>query len=415
MSEDRTHNPRGPSGLKRIMNCSAAAALISQCPPSKSGPDALKGTAVHWVIEQLMRSEQKKGAYVYYGNRSITLEGKEIKITPEMVDNAEFCVRYIKEQLALYDVPISELGIEDKVVFIRKSETDLNEDIDGSLDYGFVVPYQGIVTIDYKNGYHKVSALGNEQLLAYALGKYNQLSEFMKAEIQWIKIVIVQQQTVEEWTCDVEFLLNFRQLVIKAFNASIVTPERSAEFKTGEWCKWCPAQFNGCPAYDQLEIRQLQESFKDLPIVEQAKTLPAPSQITPQNAYALLRSEKTMDTFFKQLKQYALGVLENGTEEQKAEYRAAGFTLKESLGDREYVDPDAALVAVGNFVVERLKVTNQGKPINLDLDTLQTEPEILSPAQMEKHLKKEYNISEKQFAELGLTKRENKGYMLKYD
>lgn len=383
--------------MERMFNCSGSPLLIEQCPIIPSGKDSKLGTAVHFLGEQALRYKMGEAPFKVY--RHVEVEGENISVTDTMIDCADFYSDYVMSLILKYN--ITENFIE--------SEVNVMDDIFGSLDYGGYVPYHGIVVVDYKNGYHKVPVLGNKQLLAYALGVYNSLSPMAQDELQWVKLVIVQQKSIDVWDTDVEMLLRFRDLLRNALEATKL--ENKPELKAGDWCKWCPAQIR-CPAWDKRELELLRLDFKDFPVAtELPKQLPKPQDLNPANLIAIIRSEQALDSWFKQARQYVTWILESGTDEEKSEYAAAGFSLKPSLGDREWIEvPVQAEQCQGTYMERHL--WGDEEP---DYAThFYTPPKLLSPAQMEKLKGAD---GKKLFTKEELeeyTTRETKGNTLKY-
>jgi hypothetical protein len=207
------HAKHSPSGAKRRFACHGSLTLESFF-PNVGNAYSDDGTAKHHVAAKCLEKGGDAAAWVG-SNIPIRENGRlkhRLEFTAEMAEPTQQYIDYVRsvvcddpywvEQQVEFghyiDVP-DQFGTSD-VILLREYWDDETQEL----------AYE-LVVIDAKFGHKRVSVDANPQLLYYALGSYGRFKADFN--IKRIRLVIYQPEHggESEWTCSVEYLLQFAQ------------------------------------------------------------------------------------------------------------------------------------------------------------------------------------------------------------
>lgn len=260
---ERAHARISPSALARIIKCPGSVNFIEEMGfEDESGTAADEGTILHSFAEDclvkglephdLVGEEREYNGYRYEMTEADAdgiLEGLDIldDIPGKMlVETRVDLGRWLPGQFGTSDVAIIQK---------LKSSTALPKTI-------------WVTVFDWKFGFNAVSPVENPQLMAYALGIWDNHAQHMIPEEHWhlvkIKLIICQPRAPGgggEWVLSLDDLLTFGKM-LKKLGKTVADPK--APRIAGSWCDkgYCPgAKTLKCPEYDRFNL----EMFKDDP------------------------------------------------------------------------------------------------------------------------------------------------------
>lgn len=338
MSAPKKHSKFSASASERWLNCPGSVALNEKIPPQPESKYAAEGTLAHEFLEHLL----KTGKWNKNG-------------TNEMREHVDFAHLWIlKEQ--------NRLGA-DLLTETRVSLAHVHPEAFGTLDAALVELFGELVVIDFKYGAGvPVEAEENTQMIYYALG----LAHEHGWNFETVRLAIVQPRAyhdagpIRTWTLSIDELKNWETV----FRIGIEKAEsKNAPLCAGSWCKWCPAgETNVCPA---ISTRALREAQADFAPTTGALKLPPPENI--KNLSAALTAFPKIKTWIDGVEDYAFKQMESGV-------KIPGFKLVEKRSTRKWInEPSTTKEALREFGPEVL-----------------TDPELLSPAKLEKIVGKEW-------------------------
>jgi len=324
----------GGSTAKRVMNCPGSVALCAKMPPQPSSKYANEGTLLHNIIAEVLEHDKKPIEFLgtTYEDITFTKDLLEDKLYPAL------------DLLNVVD-PNCEMDI---AVETRVGFGDFLPDVYGSTDLLGRIGQRAIV-LDWKFGDGvAVEAEENPQLMFYAA------AAMRTPEVQWvfegateIECIIVQPPELKRWVTTPERIKKFEQELKLAVK---LAQSADAPLKVGDHCRWCVAKPT-CPLMTGAVDRAVHAQL-DILNVEQIS--------------GYLRQADMLEQWITDLRALAHRILETGKP-------LPGYKLVAKRATRQWVDEDAALVAM----------LNDGIPE----DELLTS-KIISPAQAEKVLKK---------------------------
>lgn len=324
----------GGSTAKRVMNCPGSVALCAKMPPQPSSKYANEGTLLHNIIAEVLEHDKKPIEFLgtTYEDITFTKDLLEDKLYPAL------------DLLNVVD-PNCEMDI---AVETRVGFGDFLPDVYGSTDLLGRIGQRAIV-LDWKFGDGvAVEAEENPQLMFYAA------AAMRTPEVQWvfegateIECIIVQPPELKRWVTTPERVKKFEQELKLAVK---LAQSADAPLKIGDHCRWCVAKPT-CPLMTGAVDRAVHAQL-DILNVEQIS--------------GYLRQADMLEQWITDLRALAHRILETGKP-------LPGYKLVAKRATRQWVDDDAALVAM----------LNDGIPE----DELLTS-KIISPAQAEKVLKK---------------------------
>lgn len=346
----RKHSDFAASSSERWMNCHGSVALSKKAPPQKESPYAIEGTTAHECLEFIVNrrsnlEKAKSEALKKYDNE-------------EMVTHALAALEVI---LKLKPSKTAKLVVEQRVHLKQ-----IGPGLFGTLDYAWIDTWGELTVIDYKYGQgvavYPCDEEGNEnsQLMYYAAGiahKYNY-------EFDSVKLVIIQPRVwneegkiFQEHKTTIGKLRKFEKQVKIAVGVA-KTP--NAPLKAGDWCKWCPAG-PMCPEISDNQMRNadifLEESSGEVAV-------PEPKALTPERLPKMLAACDVLETWIEKVREYAFELAKSGT-------KIEGRKLVQKRATRSWL-PNAEAQAKKLFG-----------------DKAFSEPQFLSPAQLEKAVGKD--------------------------
>ena len=323
----------GGSTAKRVINCPGSVALVAKMPPKPSSEHADRGTLLHNAIATILESINADVIGMKYEDQVLTQELYDEKIMTA---------------LALLDEvdPDKEMQYE---VETRVDFGDLLPGVFGSTDLIGRIDDRAIV-LDWKFGDGvAVTAEENDQLMFYAAAAMRTTALSWAFDgVKEIECVIVQPPVMRRWVTTKERVAQFERDLVKAVKASEFP---DAALKTGEHCRWCAAK-PVCPKMTGAVDRALQMQVKEIDVDMLGR---------------YLKNADLLEEWIKDLRALALQLLESDAP-------VPGYKLVAKRGTRQWTDETKALEALHDMGVPRAELL---KP-----------EELLSPAQMEKVLKK---------------------------
>lgn len=325
----------GGSTAKRVINCPGSVALVNQVPAKPAGEHADRGTLLHDSIAEILGKGLLIGDFIgaEYNGQVLTQELADEKLAPAL------------DALDEIDPDgTMEFMVEKYVNF-----GDLLPDVFGSVD---LLGRRGdtAVVLDWKFGDGvAVDAEENMQLMFYAA------AAMRTPETAWafkgvkeVELVIVQPPEVKRWTTTVARIKQFeKQLVVAVHEAQ----KPDAALAMGEHCRWCAGK-PLCP---------LQTGAVERAQAAQIATI----DVNQIGSYLQLADQ--VETWASELRALAHQLLEAGT-------AVPGYKLVNKRATRQWSDTSAAAARC--------------LELGLSSEDVYKPAEILSPAQMEKVLKK---------------------------
>lgn len=307
------HLKYSASQLDRILKCSASVAFkdflveTGQIKEEESNPYAEEGTLLHSVMERVMA----------HG-----LDIDEVKaLTPEQKALVEW---------AYYEW----LSFGSECGFVVEKSSDVSfrditgnhpglKDVGGTADvfaYSLVSSSERHI-VDWKFGFHEVSAERNVQLMTYALGlTYGPvILHIIQPKLEKHSVWVAEQEDLTE-----------------LYNQIVHMLENPKTFKAGSHCKWCQCK-TFCENYTQYSEHKTQQVFaglssqgtKDLSLTP---TVDLMTQFKKQ--LRLLQHEKQVKGIFRAIRDQ----LQQLTPGQLSE---VGFKRVLGRATRKITDPDA--------------------------------------------------------------------------
>jgi hypothetical protein len=325
----------GGSTAKRVINCPGSVALVNKMPKQPSSEHADRGTMLHDVIAEILGKDLPWAQFI-----GTTYEGQVL--TQELFDEK------IAMALALLDEVDPHKRMEYEVE-TRVGFGDLLPGVFGSTDLVGRIGDRAIV-LDWKFGDGVVvDAEENPQLMFYAA------ASMRTEEAKWafegateVECIIVQPPMIKRWVTTKERIKQFEQELVQAVKAA---QQPDAKLAVGDHCRWCTGK-PICPKMTGAVDRALQVQLKEIDVDMLGK---------------YLKNAELLEDWIKDLRGLAMQLLEEALP-------VPGYKLVAKRGTRQWVNETKALEALHELGVPRAELL---KP-----------EELLSPAQMEKVLKK---------------------------
>ena len=324
----------GGSTAKRVINCPGSVAMVQKMPPKPSSKYADEGTLLHDTIAEHLATLKPLESFL----------GKKYEdqvLTQDLIDDK------LVPALALLDEidPKQEMSYE---VETRVDFGDLLPGVFGSTDFVGRMGDKAVV-LDWKFGDGVVvSAEENEQLMFYAAAAMRTPeTAWAFDECEDIELFIVQPPMIRRWVTTKDRIARFERDLVKAVMAA---QQPEAKLAMGDHCRWCAAK-PVCPqmtgAVERAALVQLKELDAAMLGQYLAKADVLEGWITDLRALAFQMLEKNVPV--------------------------PGYKLVQKQARRQWVDEQSAIDALRALGLDSIDYFKQ---------------ELISPAQMEKVLKK---------------------------
>lgn len=205
---------------------------------SKSSTHADLGSDKHELAEICLSNGDDADAYMG------RIMGYENEVDADFIKQVQYYIDFVRRVTHGCDFAAYEMRID-------LSDVKGLKDEGGTAD-AVVLRDNTLFVIDAKFGYNKVPAEENLQLLEYGIGVYNELDVLgLVDDIDKVVLVIVQPQhdLIDDWTTDVQYLLDHADKVrVAVEHACQPFVDGKPVFNPGpKQCRWCKA-FADCPA-----------------------------------------------------------------------------------------------------------------------------------------------------------------------
>ncbi len=343
MTGPGAHSEHGASSAHRWTACPGSV-VLSRGIPRRDTDYSREGTAAHALAELAYKRVRSPDTW-------LGMEVEGVEVSEDMVAAVDVYLTFLTQLIELDDVvriekrvtlkrlnpPAPMFGTCDCLIY-RKSEKKL-----------FV--------IDYKHGMGvPVEAKGNKQLRYYALGALLSLAK--DQPVDEVEAIIVQPRAphqdgpIRSETFSSGDLLDYAADLMDAVKLSL---QPDAPLEAGTHCKFCPASAR-CPERRSHAMEVAQVDFADNVI-----TPPDPRLIPIEQVGALLQKLDIIEDWAASLRVFAKEQLEKGNP-------VPGWKLVQKRPSRKWAVPESE-------IVERLADVK---------DALFEEPQLKSPAQIEK-------------------------------
>lgn len=329
----KAHSDTGASGMDRWQPCPGSVSLCAQMPKSTS-TYAEEGTIAHEIADHILtKGYVPKGA------------------DPETVDAVMVYIDYVQEIWK----GVKPHDLSRFVSELKFSHPEIHPGFRGTADS---VMYDGVNKVlyvtDYKHGQGvPVEAVNNKQLCYYGIGA---LLAF-KVPVSRVVLTIVQprystEEAIKVWEIDTVDLMEFLSDLVDAIKA---TEKKDAELVPGEkQCMFCAAK-PICPALREKALIAAKKDF-------QVENL---NMLSSEVIGNLMSQVDVIEAWCKGVKAFAYSEAVQGR-------MPAGYKLVPKRATRKWIDIEVAGKALSTKLNSNV------------LRDLMTEPELKSPAQVEK-------------------------------
>ncbi len=267
-----------PSSAERILECPASHYLSEGLPAVPPSPAASRGTAMHRIFEQLLKSKLKKEPLP--ADIDLTTEDSLIVLDAikTMFDPKQFGDEPPKKNDILFAE--SELFLQDETFPLR-----------GTLDFLLVYKKDKQIFVkiyDLKTGRGHVESDESVQLRLYAGLALTWLKGFHPlASVASVTITILQEGNTNVTSFSPGDILLAYELCRETYQSSIVKIDSAPN--PGSWCHFCPAKVR-CPALT--------------PVLDIA-TKGAPENLSDEQLEAILRKGALVKKMIDEAEAYA--------------------------------------------------------------------------------------------------------------
>lgn len=350
------HSTLGASSSHRWLECPGSIRL-SKGMPNESSVYAREGSCAHAIAEMCLTNG--KDAIDYLGYE--VPEYADIDVDESMCEAVQTYLDVVRADIQTYGQDDYDLGVE-----IRFDLSHVHPDMFGTCDAVLYLPQSNkLIVYDYKHGWISVAVERNPQTMYYAVGALTGKHNRVVAEVE---LVIVQPRSgqhaaIKRWSCDPLDLLDF---IGDLKNGARRTEHPDAEFKAGEWCKWCPAS----PICKTLESHITQLAMAEFD-GEGNMTVPEPDAMPMDRLKIAWKNATIIESWAKNIKAYAHSQAIAGN-------ILPGCKLVEGRSRRNWIDEKEAEA--------KLRALEEIGAI----DSAYAEPKLKTPAQAETQLGKKY-------------------------
>ncbi len=354
------HARYSPSASHRWATCTASVGAIEADPEAvamlgESSEAADEGTFAHSVGELLLRNGNDAEWALGHTDGRFTVDDDMVQALQKYLDYvrpylSKENLQWLERGWKLYYGSDDEKGYADVTIYDVESKT--------------------LHVFDLKYGFYHVSVQNNSQFLIYAGCAYEALrDEYDIDDIATIEVHVCQPRinNFDSQKLTVTELFNHMDYIrgqACAINSGkgIFAPSESA-------CHWCPlSKLNKCKAQRDEAFALVKMEFDD--IMEDKPVIPELSALSDDEIAHLYEKLGLVESFIKKIYARAQTLATEG--------RLTGFKEVEKLGNRKWVDTEAAAAFMSKTLKLKKDQVYSQKPI--------------SPPQLEKIVKiKEYS------------------------
>jgi hypothetical protein len=352
------HAELGASSSARWMNCPGSVPLARPYLSVGTSPYAAEGTVAHTIAQAMLTEETPPpiGALV-------DVDGISVLVTQEMFDAVDVYLDIVRPLLA----KASDGGVEIKVHINSVPPT---AECYGTADFVALIDRKlFVVDLKYGKGV-RVPVASNSQALFYALAVVETLD--LGDRVDEVEITICQPRIDgaerQTWTIDIIDLWMWRDSKLIPAVQRILDGDRS--LTDGPWCRFCPA-LAICPLKHELAMAAAEQAFEDGTSADDGIS-PNTEDVTEAELAERLQLALRLTDWIDALKDEAALRIHRG-------YDVPGFKLVEGRSNRKWADEDSEIL---RELVQRGSFTAQ------EAEKFYAPPELQSPAQLEKTLKR---------------------------
>lgn len=290
------------SQAARVVQCPGSVRMVDAIPPRGGIEESAEGKLAHEVIERFMEDG--------------TLP---TNATEEMVSGAR-----------LWYATLQAEGVKKWHYERRLHFESINAANFGQPDAWGINELGELVVADYKFGHRLVQAVGNWQLLNYAVG--------IDADSSITHLIIVQPRAfggdsfVRHWTVDRDRINYFKDIMINRYaNAMSETPR----LQVGPECMFCPARYV-CPALQNAAMGSLDA-------LEEAQPRESNVQEMAAELQALLDAQSVIDA-------RRTGLEEELSTRARGGASIPGFHLLKRYTRRQWTIPLERVLSIGKMM-----------------------------------------------------------------
>jgi hypothetical protein len=355
MGANNKHATLAASAASRWLACPGSIRMCEGLPKTSS-IYADEGTAAHTLAEKCLRTLRKAKDYLGQQIEAGDKVKRMFPVTQEMADAVQIYLDtiYAEEKAA---------GRNAKTAMEQRFNLDhLYPGMFGRNDFVIAEPFGKLTILDYKHGAGvAVDVQDNPQLMYYALGA---LRQYQDLNCEDVELCIVQPRAihpdgpVRRCKMPVEDLVRWGNEVL--IPGAKATEDPAASLATGDHCRFCPA-LALCPAQRDQAVAVAKEVFSEVPSAP-----PAPQALTKPELRRILDASSLIESWLASCREYVKSLLESG----QTTSEEIGYKFVAGRASRSWKDEGTA-----KSFLEMMDVNPY------------CEPELKSPAQVEKELK----------------------------